>query len=319
MQLLGVTLIRETGGSKVRLNFLRSMRSVMRAKNGKNMNMLEKFSIRLPYMTLPAFFLLVTACSNPNSASNFNPETGQHVSNWYPTGHKVAALSDITPCAECHGMDYTGGISGVSCRQCHINNTPGSFSCSECHGYPPNTDKHASHIFPNVSCLECHIDTVGTIKHNNGTVDIIISPAYNANSGPATYNIAGNTCSNVRCHGGPRTQTATQAGQNPPQSTLSLTPSWLTGTIDINTQCSICHVYGTSEFNSYNSGRHNLHVYEEGRACTACHDTAKLAVSHFTTLNTTMMEGPASATILNSVNYNGTTCNPACHGSETWR
>jgi predicted CxxxxCH...CXXCH cytochrome family protein len=278
-----------------------------------------KYSIILLYKILPVSLLIIIACSSPNSQSNFNPETGQHVSNWYPTGHKTAALNEIASCAGCHGSEYAGGISGVSCRKCHINNSPGSFSCSECHGYPPNTDKHTSHVFPNVSCIDCHIDTIGTSKHNNGSVDIAIASAYNANSGAATYSSSGNACSNVRCHGGPRTQTTAQAGQTPPQSTLSLTPSWITGTIDVNTQCSSCHVYGTSEFNSYSSGRHNLHVYGQGRACTDCHDTAKLAVSHFTMLNTTAMEGPASATILNSVNYSGTTCNPACHGNETWR
>jgi predicted CxxxxCH...CXXCH cytochrome family protein len=269
-------------------------------------------------MTLPVLFLLVTACSSPNNQSSFNVDTGQHVSNWYPSGHKATASSNITSCAECHGSDHRGGISGVSCRKCHINNTPGSFSCSECHGYPPNTDKHPSHAFQSVSCIDCHTDTVGTSKHNNGAADIAIAPAYNANSGAATYSASGNACSNVRCHGGPRTQTTAQAGQNPPQSTLSQTPSWLTGTIDVTTQCSACHIYGTAEYNSYRSGRHNLHVNQQGRACTECHDTTKLAVSHFTTLNTAVMEGPASATILNSVNYNGTTCDPACHGRETW-
>jgi predicted CxxxxCH...CXXCH cytochrome family protein len=267
---------------------------------------------------LLALFTFIAACSSPNSQSNFNLDTGQHVSNWYPSGHKAAALVETASCSECHGSDYTGGISGVSCRRCHINNTPGSFSCSECHGYPPATDNHTSHVFPGVSCIDCHMDTVGTSKHNNGTADIAISAVYNANSGPVTFSTSGNTCSNVRCHGGPRTQTSTQAGQNPPQSTISQTLSWLTGTIDVSTQCSACHIYGAAEYNSYRSGRHYLHVFGEGRSCTDCHDNVKLAINHFTTLNTAVMEGPASATILNSVNYNGTSCHPACHGSETW-
>ena len=280
--------------------------------------MWRKYFIRLLYVTLPTLFLLIAACSSPNSKSNFNPDTGQHVSNWYPSGHKAAALVETASCAECHGSDYKGGISGVSCRRCHINKTPGSFSCSECHGYPPTTDNHTSHVFQNVSCIDCHVDTVGTSRHNNGIVDIAISSAYNANSGPATYAASGNTCSNVRCHGGPRTQTSGQAGQNPPQSTVSQTLSWLTGTIDVNTQCTACHIFGTAEYNSYSSGRHYLHVFAQGRICTDCHDTVKLAVNHFTTLNTAVMEGPASATILNSVNYNGTTCSPSCHENQTW-
>lgn len=228
------------------------------------------------------------------------------MSNWYPTGHKAAASSDITSCAECHGSDYMGGISGVSCRKCHINSTPGSFSCSDCHGNPPSGTSypntaggHANHTFQNITCFACHSNTVGTSNHNNGLADIAIDPAFNAESGIASF--VNPTCSKISCHGG------------------QTTPNWLTGpAIDVNTQCASCHAFGTAEYNSYSSGRHNLHVNQQGRACTECHDTTKLAVNHFTTLNSTAMEGPASATILNSVNYNGTTCDPACHGRETW-
>jgi hypothetical protein len=97
----------------------------------------------------------------------------------------------------------------------------------------------------------------------------------------------------------------------------------------VNTQCTTCHVLGASagspENNSYFSGRHLLHVYSQGKACTVCHDTTKLAVNHFTTLNTAAMEGPASATLATALNYNGTSCNPSaggltgCHSSENWR
>ena len=295
----------------------RMTRDMVRGCKMKRRNLSHKYFTRQLYMML-AFFLVVAACSSSNSNSNFNLQTGQHVSGWYPLGHKAAALVETVSCTQCHGSDYMGGISGVSCRQCHINKTPGSFSCSECHGYPPTTDNHSSHEFQNVSCIDCHIDTVGTSRHNNGVVDIVISAAYNANSGPATYTASGNTCSNVRCHGGPRTQTSAQAGANPPQSTVSQTLSWLTGTMDVSTQCTACHVYGTEEYNSYRSGHHYFHVYGQNIACTTCHDTAKLAVNHFTTLNTPVMEGPASATLQNALNFNGTSCHPACHETQTW-
>jgi predicted CxxxxCH...CXXCH cytochrome family protein len=140
--------------------------------------------------------------------------------------------------------------------------------------------------------------------HINGVADVIIGTAYNAKSGAASFNAASEACANVSCHGG------------------QTTPSWLTGTIDVNTQCTSCHALGTAQYNSYNSGEHSLHV--SMFACTVCHDTTKLAVNHFTNLGTQAMEGPASATINSAVNYNGTSCNPSaggltgCHSSHDW-
>jgi hypothetical protein len=57
-----------------------------------------------------------------------------------------------------------------------------------------------------------------------------------------------------------------------------------------------------------------------------CHNTAALAPIHFNRLNSTAMEGPASATIgggttnIPTGGYNTTTrsCTPTCHGTETW-
>jgi hypothetical protein len=62
------------------------------------------------------------------------------------------------------------------------------------------------------------------------------------------------------------------------------------------------------------------------KGCTDCHDPTTLAVNHFTTLDTPAMEGPASETIGGSGtkipegNWNPVTksCNPTCHGTQTW-
>jgi predicted CxxxxCH...CXXCH cytochrome family protein len=125
--------------------------------------------------------------------------------------------------------------------------------------------------------------------------------AYNAKSGTVMYDAASSTCSKVSCHGG------------------QTTPSWLAGaTIDVNTQCTACHAFGTGEYNSFSSGEHDFHVNTEHFPCTRCHDTTKLAVNHFTGLNTQAMEGPASATLNSSLNYNGSSCAPLCHGTKSW-
>jgi predicted CxxxxCH...CXXCH cytochrome family protein len=138
-------------------------------------------------------------------------------------------------------------------------------------------------------------------------VDVTFLSAYNAKNGPAAYSSAGATCSNVSCHGG------------------QTTPGWLSGAvIDVNTQCASCHVSGTTQYDSYFSGEHTKHVVEQNIACFTCHDITLLAVNHFTKLNTTTMEGPASATISSALNFvpgvtpNTDTCTPACHGTQTW-
>jgi predicted CxxxxCH...CXXCH cytochrome family protein len=108
--------------------------------------------------------------------------------------------------------------------------------------------------------------------------------------GAFAYDPVANTCSNVSCHGG------------------QTTPSWASGSINVNTDCTRCHALGTAQFNSFNSGRftdpnlgvinlHDFHINSVGVICIDCHNTTNLAFNHFTHLETQIMEGPASATI----------------------
>ncbi len=312
--------------------------------------------------TLSAFFitaLLIAGSSNPNDQTSHNPNTGKHPAAWLPAGHMTAANAELTTCASCHGSDFAGGIAQIACGLCHMggatsmhpvgwlrdacfnhgvyalnNGTTGCAnvychgaslagvsssgpSCTRCHSMPktaicgschailPATGGHLAHMTTgmNIVCGSCHAS--GCNKHNNGTVDVAIYPAYYAKSaGTVTFNVS--TCSKISCHGG------------------QTTPNWTGGTINVNTECTVCHAFGTAEYNSYSSGRHYLHLLDPLNGpqpkltCTACHDTFKLATSHFTTLNTTAMEGPASATILNALQYSGGSCSPSCHGNESW-
>lgn len=258
-------------------------------------------------------------------------------------------------CASCHGGSAPHPISWITgtythtntntgnaavCALCHTNglNSPiappsppapagtsfGCFNntlchatsaCGSCHGIPPNgtafpntAGRHAVHtgLGSYITCDSCHTGGgAGTPNHTNGTVVVSIATTYYAKSGGATYNAAGFACTNVSCHGG------------------QTTPSWLTGTINVNTQCTACHASGTVQYNSYNSGQHSTHV-SAGIACTTCHDTTLLAVNHFTHLDTTAMEGPASATLSSALTYTpggtpGTgSCTPACHSTRSW-
>jgi hypothetical protein len=88
-------------------------------------------------------------------------EPGQH-------GAEVVAASGVAACVACHGQDYEGGRSGVSCYLCHdgIGGHPvnwesasrhgdavadgGGAACTECHG----TDYQGG--WAATSCYECH-------------------------------------------------------------------------------------------------------------------------------------------------------------------
>lgn len=389
------------------------------------MSQIMKISMTGLLLIIGLAFLGGCGSSTPNTETSVSGE-GEHAAGWLPAGHMIAARADQTVCTECHGSDYLGGITRVSCSSCHLGgkdaihpldwglntatlhgayvNTNGTAACANaachgsdlagvtnsgpsctschlsdntsvhplswtnitidhaayvnsngatgcsntsCHGtnlggvtgsgpacsachekgspitltgctschtkppsgtvYPEKNGSHTIHnAFSNVTdvCDTCHSGAgTTTSNHYNGVVDVQLLSTYNAKSGPAVFNPDA-TCSLVSCHGGQQS------------------PTWLTGRIDVNTQCESCHEYGsalaTPEYNSFYSGRHVTHVNSYHFPCTRCHDTAKLAVNHFTTLNTTTMEGPASATLNSNLTYTGGTCTPTCHANRTW-
>jgi predicted CxxxxCH...CXXCH cytochrome family protein len=255
--------------------------------------------------------LVTTGCGTPNDNAPFDADAGKHASDWVYAKHAAASRAAVDSCMECHGSDLAGGLSGVACGQCHLKGSPLTVTnCTSCHASPPNgtvaPNRSLSHpvhnAFPNVAnvCDSCHSGAgTGTANHYNGAVEVVFLNAYSAKSGAAVRNADG-TCSKVSCHGG------------------QTTPLWVFGIIDVNTQCIACHAYGTAEYNSYSSGRHNSHVNTYVFACTKCHDTVKLAGGHFTSLNTSTMEGPAAATLASDINYIGGSCTPACHNTRSW-
>ncbi len=184
---------------------------------------------------------------------------------------------------------------------------PYAGSCTACHSQPPDgaafpntAGAHQAHAaLPGVGtdCAVCH-----TGASHNDWVDLAFPSTRDAKSGAATDNLDG-TCSNIRCHGGVKT------------------PDWSTGAIQVATQCQSCHVSGTTEYNGYWSGKHRKHVVSKGKACTVCHDTTKLAASHFSNLSTTAFEQAPRDTIKSSLGYNGSSCatpGNGCHGRESW-
>src|SRR5574340_496826 len=233
------------------------------------------------------------------SSCHLGGPTSVHPQTWDPIylNHGPSVSSGATPtsaCANpsCHGTNLQGVIdSGPSCTSCHsMPFDPATVTCRACHSIPPDgtrfpdlAGKHAKHATTNTtSCNVCHNGANAYAgDHHNNVIDFNFPAAYAPKSGGTpTFDNTAKVCMNISCHGGPRTQTQTQAASG--QSTLVTTPNWYTGTIDVAAQCTACHVYGTVEYNSYSSGRHYLHVWEPGNGpepklgCTVCHDPAKL-------------------------------------------
>ncbi|MBU1651886.1 CxxxxCH/CxxCH domain-containing protein [bacterium] len=95
------------------------------------------------------------------------PYEGDHV------GYLNADPAALTGCQSCHGADYDGGTSGVSCLACHESNGV-SFDCNQCHGnasgdpddplnWVPQDDEdpHLTHLTggdnsKSVDCNTCH-------------------------------------------------------------------------------------------------------------------------------------------------------------------
>jgi len=214
-------------------------------------------------------------------------------------------------CALCHGASLDGGV-GPACSTCHTAGSPVTVqNCASCHQAPPAggaaPDRQGAHgvhdALPHVTadCGVCHDGAgSGTAEHFDGAVDVAFPATYDSKGGPASFG-AGGSCLSVSCHG----------GQN--------TPAWLTGAIDVNADCALCHRArnASDQYNSYFSGRHTLHVVNEGFFCTECHDTGKLASVHFTDLNTPEMT-EAALTLSDALNYNATarTCTLSCHGEN---
>ena len=137
-------------------------------------------------------------------------------------------------CTGCHGADYTGGSSGVSCVTCH-SQTGGPEACNTCHGNysgqvsdlvnwaPPedlqkNTDTgskgvgaHQEHLntmniasVDELGCQQCHRALSGfdDPNHIKGGVQLQWHPIA-TDSGRVTpvWSAGTATCSNVYCHG----------------------------------------------------------------------------------------------------------------------
>ncbi|MDA8423860.1 MAG: hypothetical protein M0Z89_11055 [Nitrospiraceae bacterium] len=157
--------------------------------------------------------LALAGCgSEKNDKAVFDGD--QHPAGWLPAGHMAAAKTDVTVCAECHGSDYAGGISGVSCTLCHLGGVdsvhPAAWSQNTGTYHAPYAASNGTTACSNMYCHGNGLTGVAgsgpscTSCHLGGPVAVHPS-AWSQNTGTfhAPYAVANGTtaCSNVNCHG----------------------------------------------------------------------------------------------------------------------
>ncbi|AMV73101.1 CxxxxCH/CxxCH domain-containing protein [Desulfuromonas carbonis] len=293
-----------------------------------------------------------TGTAHPSVSSIMSPPNESV--DWYDgsyTHRNVPNALYSTACALCHGANLEGlpAGTGPSCSAgvCHVADpVVNSSGCVSCHATPPSSAGVAGNVRPNRagahtshnaltgvtgSCAVCHNGVgYGTLAHFDmmEPADVAIpavAGGYMAQTGgspvftPNGTDPSTGTCSNVSCHGG--------------KTTLD----WATGslaTLTGNALCLSCHASGTSQYNSYDSGRHNRNTSHTNFAlCTECHDPTKLTNSagiHFNDLATTAMTEakltiklPGTGTYTpGAISRTGTCNNFTCHGfthsNESW-
>ncbi len=231
---------------------------------------------------------LVHGCgsSTPNSQAAFSATAQQHKAGWLPAGHMTAAQSDETACTECHGSDLSGGISGVSCSQCHL----GGVNSVHPETWSQNTaTAHASYVASNgnapcaninchgadltgvagsgPSCTSCHMGGVGSVHPTDwGALTYYEHALYTNTTGTAS-------CANASCHGAALTGVS---GSGPSCTSCHLggvysvhPADWAT---DITNHAQYVASKGASSCQNVTCHGANLEgVYASGPGCYVCH------------------------------------------------
>lgn len=187
------------------------------------MSQIRKPSLALGLL-LSLFIFALSGCGDKNSQADLNLTTGKHPASWLPSDHGNAAKDHPEGCTECHGSDFTGGISKVACTQCHLGNqkqihpvqwgqyayalhgpyakTEGTTSCAvaSCHG---TTLAGVAGSGP--ACLSCHMGS-NTAVHPTTWIPKYttapgISPTNLPDHGEYVNQNGSGACVNAVCHG----------------------------------------------------------------------------------------------------------------------
>lgn len=239
-----------------------------------------------------------------------SPGISVHAAGWTdpssPSFHGRAIASagwDMRSCRSCHGADYDGGISAVTCATCH-SNAGGPENCATCHGdanspAPPadlagNTGAgfagvgaHAKHVLGGTLasktwCSECH--TVPGSVYDAGHVDsdlpaevpmngALARTVSNGISPSPTHDPVTLTCSNTYCHGNWQIRRAESGHafvfRDSVMRGANASPSWTGG--PSQAACGTCHI-------TYQAAPPDTFFVPTGHipfaltACVNCHD-----------------------------------------------
>jgi hypothetical protein len=236
--------------------------------------------------------VMLPACgtSTVNSDNVFNNEEKSHgaaaesVEGGEIAWHVTAANANVNSCKECHGQDLLGGISQVSCSQCHLGGAnsvhpvdwgtltmtkhaiyvvnSGNTSCANawCHG---TTLTGVAGSGP--SCSSCHIGGVGSVHPLDwGTLTYYKHSVYVKANGNAS-------CANALCHG----------------------PA-LAGVTGSGPSCTSCHLGGVNAVHpaAWDADMTLHKNYVAAVGSSSCQN----AVCHGTQLQGVFLSGPACAT-----------------------
>lgn len=262
-----------------------------------------------------------------------------HPVGWSDTGHQSAAkasagaTSGLDYCRTCHGTDFRGGTAAISCFGCHTSSP---------HAVPwlgstgATTYLHSTADESNApSCGRCHaggakLTTPTPPPANAGCFNNTLchgTPASGhafPNPGSLHLSVAGTTpwSSCAVCH-------ATTSGGTYPATTGTApgcTSCHLNGfrTPSGTSSCWDCHGASATDGRPNGStfpnrqGRHNRS--EHRVTCTKCHPFSAGDSRHgwSNRIKSTSAQVGGTGTSINSWNSATKSCQPTCHGTESW-
>jgi hypothetical protein len=258
------------------------------------MNPLRTYTFAVITILLPVGVFL--SCSEDRNAVNYDVHpvgwTDPHSEGF----HGQAAITlEGQSCAQCHGSDFLGGESGVSCYQCHQYPHPYATAeppsghqqliaslhwnlaeCSNCHG----TDFSGART--GISCRECHTSSRGPAScstcHGMPPVDDATLPfgmPSGAAGAHAKHDAKGYACS--ECH--PSVDGLSHTGPLPAdisfsEASIANRPPYETNYIHIGEPFSgnsACATYCHSDARGGPPNR-ELTWHDTGISCRDCHD-----------------------------------------------
>lgn len=153
-----------------------------------------------------------------------------------------AAGYPLADCRRCHGDDYHGGSSRVSCNDGGCHDQGGPESCSTCHGQPPDSGAHGVHVAGELGCGECHPERrdARSGDHPGGSTELAFGERARAHGHAPSFDPATRTCADVYCH-------------------LGKVPAWSEAAPG---QCGACHGDPPASHAQFAS---------TGAACASCH------------------------------------------------